>query len=95
MSASRCWPRITAPNRLERAKAEVTDLLSYLEGDKIGLIAFAGRAAVLCPLTPDFGFFRLILDGASPTRCGPRGERGSRNRSAGSTAFARSRMSRG
>lgn len=65
----------TAPNRLERAKAEVTDLLSYLEGDQIGLIAFAGRAAVLCPLTPDFGFFRLILDGASPTSVGRGGTR--------------------
>ncbi len=65
----------TAPNRLERAKAEMTDLLSYLEGDQIGLIAFAGRAAVLCPLTPDFGFFRLILDGASPTSVGRGGTR--------------------
>jgi len=65
----------TAPNRLQRAKAEVTDLLSYLEGDQIGLIAFAGRATVLCPLTPDFGFFRLILDGASPTSVGRGGTR--------------------
>ncbi len=65
----------TAPNRLQRAKAEVTDLLSYLEGDQIGLIAFAGRAAVLCPLTPDFGFFRLILDGAGPTSVGRGGTR--------------------
>ncbi len=55
-----------APNRLERAKAEVSDLLSYLDGDQIGLIAFAGRANVLCPLTPDYGFFKLILDDAGP-----------------------------
>ncbi|NUQ62555.1 MAG: VWA domain-containing protein [Pirellulales bacterium] len=65
----------TAPNRLERAKAEVTDLLSYLEGDQIGLIAFAGRASVLCPLTPDFGFFRLILDSVGPTSVGRGGTR--------------------
>lgn len=65
----------TAPNRLQRAKAEVTDLLSFLEGDQVGLIAFAGRAAVLCPLTPDFGFFRLILDSASPTSVGRGGTR--------------------
>lgn len=50
------------PNRLERAKAEIRDLLPYLEGDQVGLIAFAGRASVLCPLTPDFGFLRLVLD---------------------------------
>ena len=53
-----------APNRLERAKAEVADLLAFLDGDQVGLIAFAGRASVLSPLTPDFGFLRLVLDGA-------------------------------
>ena len=37
----------TAPNRLDRAKAELTDLLGFLDGDQVGLIAFAGRAAVL------------------------------------------------
>jgi Ca-activated chloride channel family protein len=55
-----------APNRLERAKAEIADLLGYLDGDQVGLIAFAGRATVLSPLTPDFGFLRLALDGAGP-----------------------------
>ncbi len=63
------------PNRLERAKAEVRDLLVYLEGDQVGLIGFAGRASVLVPLTPDFGFFRLVLDEVGPhsvTRGGTR-----------------------
>lgn len=55
-----------APNRLERAKAEIVDLLAYLDGDQVGLIAFAGRASVLSPLTPDFGFLRLVLDQAGP-----------------------------
>lgn len=54
------------PNRLERAKAEIRDLLEYLSGDHVGLIAFAGRASVLAPMTPDFGFFRLVLDGLGP-----------------------------
>ena len=44
-----------APNRLERAKAELRDLLPYLEGDQVGLIAFAGRASVICPMTTDYG----------------------------------------
>ncbi len=64
-----------APNRLERAKAELVDLLSYLDGDQVGLIAFAGRASVLSPLTPDFGFLRLVLEGTGPgsvTRGGTR-----------------------
>jgi len=51
-----------APNRLERAKVEIRDLLTYLEGDQVGLIAFAGRASVVCPMTPDFSFLRLALD---------------------------------
>ncbi len=64
-----------APSRLERAKAEIVDLLSYLEGDQVGLIAFAGRATVLAPMTPDFSFLRLVLEGAGPhsvTRGGTR-----------------------
>ena len=55
-----------APNRLERAKAEIRDLLGLLDGDQVGLIAFAGRASVLSPLTPDFGFLGLALNDASP-----------------------------
>jgi Ca-activated chloride channel family protein len=64
-----------APNRLERAKAEIVDLLSYLEGDQVGLIAFAGRATVLAPMTPDFSFLRLVLESTGPqsvTRGGTR-----------------------
>ncbi|MFP8878051.1 MAG: VWA domain-containing protein, partial [Myxococcota bacterium] len=55
-----------APNRLDRAKAEIVDLLGYLDGDQVGLIAFAGRATVVSPLTPDFSFLRLVLDGVGP-----------------------------
>jgi len=55
-----------APNRLGRAKAEIRDLLTFLDGDQVGLIAFAGRASVVCPLTPDFGFVRMVLDGLGP-----------------------------
>ena len=53
-----------APNRLDRAKADIVDLLSFLDGDQVGLIGFAGRATVLCPMTPDYGFFKLILQNA-------------------------------
>ena len=54
------------PSRLERAKAEISDLLSYLDDDHVGLIAFAGRASVLSPMTPDKSFLRLVLDSAGP-----------------------------
>jgi len=54
------------PSRLERAKAEISDLLAYLGDDQVGLIAFAGRASILSPMTPDRSFLRLALDGAGP-----------------------------
>jgi len=51
-----------SPNRMERAKRELIDLLSYLRGDRIGLIAFEGRPFVACPLTTDYSAFRLFID---------------------------------
>jgi Ca-activated chloride channel family protein len=50
------------PNRLERAKLAVQDAASRLDGDRVALIAFAGTASVKCPLTIDYGFFRMALD---------------------------------
>jgi len=65
--------RDLVPNRLERAKIAIRDdLLPRLAGDRIGLIAFAGKPRLLCPLTHDYGFFRLVLDDVT-TRSSPRG----------------------
>jgi Ca-activated chloride channel family protein len=50
------------PNRLERAKREVIDLIEMMEGDRIGLIAFAGTSFVQCPLTLDYGACKMFLD---------------------------------
>lgn len=50
------------PNRMERAKRELIDLLQYLSGDRIGLIAFAGDSYVACPLTQDYSAFSLFID---------------------------------
>jgi Ca-activated chloride channel family protein len=60
------------PNRLTQAKFACEDLLSKLEGDRIGLIAFAGTAFVQCPLTIDYEAFRLTLKDAD-SRIIPRG----------------------
>ena len=49
------------PNRPERAKRKITDLLNMLEGDRIGLVAFAGTSFVQCPLTLDYGAARIFL----------------------------------
>lgn len=65
----------TAPNRLERAKAEIKDMLGYLDGDQVGLIGFAGKATVMCPLTTDYGFLSLVLDEAGPQSVGRGGTR--------------------
>jgi Ca-activated chloride channel family protein len=42
------------PNRLERAKQEIVDLIQGLKGDRVGIVVFAGDAFVLCPLTVDY-----------------------------------------
>jgi len=54
-----------APNRLERAKLAIADVVDKLQGDRVGLLVFAGSAAVKCPLTLDYGFFRMILENIS------------------------------
>ena len=42
------------PNRLERVKLATQDLLNELQGDRVGLIAFAGKAFLQAPLTIDY-----------------------------------------
>jgi Ca-activated chloride channel family protein len=51
-----------APNRLERSKLAVKDCVEKLKGDRVGIVAFAGSSVVKCPLTLDYGFFRMALD---------------------------------
>ena len=55
------------PNRLERAKLSILDAVDRLEGDRVALAVFAGTTVVKCPLTLDYGFFRLALDDVSET----------------------------
>ena len=54
-----------APNRLEKAKLAILDTVERLEGDRVGLIAFAGTTSVACPLTLDYGFFRSRVESLS------------------------------
>ena len=54
--------RDVKPNRLERSKLAVEELLDVLEGDRIGLVAFAGSSFLQCPLTMDYGAFAIALD---------------------------------
>jgi Ca-activated chloride channel family protein len=50
------------PNRLERSKLAIKDLVRKLKGDRIGLVAFSGTAFLQCPLTIDYNGFLLALD---------------------------------
>ena len=61
------------PNRLERAKADVADLIDSLEGDRCALVAFRRTGVAVCPLTTDHGYLRSALERMSPESA-PRGE---------------------
>ncbi|MCP3876504.1 MAG: VWA domain-containing protein [Desulfobacteraceae bacterium] len=54
------------PNRLERAKREIIDLLRMLKSDRAGLVAFSGRAILQCPLTFDHEAFNIFLKVLEP-----------------------------
>lgn len=54
------------PSRLERAKRKLHDLVEILAGDRVGLVAFAGRSFLLSPLTIDYGTLEMFVDELSP-----------------------------
>jgi Ca-activated chloride channel homolog len=54
------------PNRLERARLFARRLLRELPGDRFGLVAFAGRAYVMSPLTVDHSALHLYIDALDP-----------------------------
>lgn len=47
----------TKPNRLERARLGIMDFVTKLEGDRVGLMPFAGTGYLMCPLTLDYDAF--------------------------------------
>lgn len=49
------------PNRLEKAKYQISSLIQKLQGDRIGLVVFAGNAYVQFPLTIDYSAANLFL----------------------------------
>jgi Ca-activated chloride channel family protein len=61
------------PNRLERAKIDIKDLVRVLHqegGHRLGLVVFAGRASLQCPLTLDYAFFLQKLNEVGPDTVG-------------------------
>ena len=49
------------PDRLEKARREAFSLIQLLDGDRVGVITFAGSAFVQCPLTLDYGAATMLL----------------------------------
>ena len=61
------------PNRLARAKLDIKNVVQAIRqegGHRIGLIAFAGRASLQCPLTLDYAFFLEQLNTVTPHTVG-------------------------
>jgi Ca-activated chloride channel family protein len=61
------------PNRLERAKHEISNFIDHLGGDRVGLVAFAGDAFLQCPLTLDYSAAKIFLDILNPNLIGTPG----------------------
>ncbi len=61
------------PNRLAKMKEEVRRLRAMSPGDRMGVLAFAGRSYVLSPLTIDEGALDLFLDNLDPSVVGQAG----------------------
>ena len=49
------------PNRLERAKQSIIRLIENLEGDRIGIIVFAGKAYTQLPITTDYAAAKMFI----------------------------------
>ena len=54
------------PSRLEKAKSAIRVITESLQGDRIGLLIFAGDAFLQCPLTNDVEAFMMFLESVSP-----------------------------
>jgi len=54
------------PNRLQKAKHEISNLINKFQGDRVALVGFAGKAFVQCPLTLDYSAAKMFLDAMEP-----------------------------
>jgi len=58
--------RDLSPSRLGRARREIRALAGRADGDRLGLVVFAGEARLLVPLTKDLRSFAQLMDQADP-----------------------------
>jgi len=55
-----------APNRLEKSKQIVSQLINQLAGDRIGIVAYAGSAFPVLPITTDYSVAKMFLQSMNP-----------------------------
>ncbi len=55
-----------SPNRLDRAKQQITDMMSQMVGDRVGLVVFGGEAKQSVPLTSHYEDFKQTLETVGP-----------------------------
>jgi Ca-activated chloride channel family protein len=55
-----------APNRLEKSKQLVSQIINNLGNDRIGIIAYSGSAFPVLPLTTDYSMAKMFLQSMNP-----------------------------
>jgi Ca-activated chloride channel family protein len=55
-----------APNRLEKSKQIVSQIINQLGNDRIGIIAYSGSAFPVLPITTDYSIAKMFLQGMNP-----------------------------
>jgi Ca-activated chloride channel family protein len=77
------------PSRLEQVKGDLTRLLDLMPGNRVGIVAFAGSAVVLSPLTNDLNALKMYIDSLSPDSVSDQGTQFSDALVAAEQAFKR------
>ena len=62
-----------APNRLEKSKQIVSQIINQLVGDRIGIVAYAGSAFPVLPITTDYGVAKMFLQSMNPSMVSSQG----------------------
>ena len=56
-----------APNRIDKSKQLITQIINSLGGDRVGIIGYAGSAFPQVPITTDFSTTKLFLNSMNPS----------------------------
>ena len=62
-----------APNRLEKSKQLVSQLINQLGSDRIGIIAYSGSAFPVLPITTDYSVAKMFLQSMNPSMISAQG----------------------